>query len=43
MPLLEISITLVGTESTSFSSEVTDAVRKIEEKGLKYQLFILRY
>lgn len=38
MPLLEISITPVGTDSASFSSEVTDAVRKLEEKGLKYQL-----
>lgn len=38
MPILEISITPVGTDSTSFSSEVTDAVRKLDEKGLKYQL-----
>jgi uncharacterized protein (TIGR00106 family) len=38
MPLLEISITPVGTDSTSFSSDVTNAVRKIEEKELKYQV-----
>jgi uncharacterized protein (TIGR00106 family) len=38
MPLLEISVTPVGTDSTSFSSDVTNAVRKIKEKGLKYQL-----
>ncbi|MGM7723703.1 MTH1187 family thiamine-binding protein [uncultured Metabacillus sp.] len=38
MPLLEISIIPIGTDSTSFSSEVTNVVRKIEEKGLTYKL-----
>jgi uncharacterized protein (TIGR00106 family) len=38
MPILEISITPVGTDSTSISSDVTNVVRKIEEKGLKYEV-----
>ena len=38
MPLLEISIVPVGTDSPSFSSQVTDAVRIIEEKDLKYEV-----
>ncbi|HWL12703.1 MAG TPA: MTH1187 family thiamine-binding protein [Ureibacillus sp.] len=38
MPLLEISIIPIGTNSTSFSSEVTSVVKKIEEKGLTYKL-----
>ncbi|MBZ5753715.1 MTH1187 family thiamine-binding protein [Metabacillus rhizolycopersici] len=37
MPLLEISIVPVGTDSPSFSSQVTDEVRVIEEKDLKYE------
>ncbi|SFJ86661.1 MTH1187 family thiamine-binding protein [Thermoflavimicrobium dichotomicum] len=38
MPLLEISVIPVGTQSPSFSSSVTDAIRVIEEKGLNYQV-----
>ncbi|KKI92897.1 hypothetical protein WQ54_06870 [Bacillus sp. SA1-12] len=38
MPLLEIRIIPIGTDSPSFSSEVTNVVSKIEEKGLTYQL-----
>jgi uncharacterized protein (TIGR00106 family) len=38
MPLLEISIVPVGTDSPSFSSQVTDEVRVIEEKDLKYEV-----
>lgn len=38
MPLLEISVIPVGTNTPSFSSSITDAVRLIEQKGLKYQL-----
>jgi uncharacterized protein (TIGR00106 family) len=37
-PLLEISIVPVGTDSPSFRSQVTDAVRIIEEKDLKYEV-----
>jgi uncharacterized protein (TIGR00106 family) len=38
MPLLEIRIVPVGTDSPSFSTQVTDEVRVIEEKDLKYEL-----
>ncbi len=38
MPLLEISVIPVGTNSASFSSSVTDAIRLIEQKGLTYQI-----
>ncbi|PMC37933.1 hypothetical protein CJ195_10060 [Bacillus sp. UMB0899] len=38
MPLLEISIIPIGTDSTSFSSEVSNVVKKIEDKGLTYKL-----
>ncbi len=38
MPLLEISIIPVGTDSTSFSSEVIDAVRKVKGKDLHYDV-----
>ncbi|MDB5083250.1 MAG: hypothetical protein JWN30_136 [Bacilli bacterium] len=38
MPLLEISVVPVGTNSPSFSSYVADAVRLIEQKGLAYQI-----
>ncbi|MEH7164736.1 MTH1187 family thiamine-binding protein [Priestia megaterium] len=38
MPLLEISIIPVGTDSTSFSSEVINAVRKLKEKELHYDV-----
>jgi uncharacterized protein (TIGR00106 family) len=38
MPLLEISIVPVGTDSPSFSTQVTDEVRVIEEKDLKYEV-----
>lgn len=38
MPLLEISVIPVGKDSASFSSDVTSAVRKIEQRGLKYQV-----
>lgn len=38
MPLLEISVVPVGTNSASFSSHVTDAVKLIEQSGLQYQV-----
>jgi uncharacterized protein (TIGR00106 family) len=38
MPLLEISIVPVGTDSPSFSSQVTDEVRVIKEKNLKFKV-----
>ncbi|MCH5584976.1 MTH1187 family thiamine-binding protein [Shimazuella sp. AN120528] len=38
MALMEISLIPVGTQSPSFSSSVVNAVRLIEEKGLKYQI-----
>ncbi|MDQ0971426.1 uncharacterized protein (TIGR00106 family) [Neobacillus niacini] len=38
MPLLEISIVPVGTDSPSFSTQVTDEVRVIEKKDLKYEV-----
>lgn len=38
MPLLEISIVPIGTDSPSFSTQVTDEVRVIEEKDLKYEV-----
>ncbi len=38
MALLEISVVPVGTGSTSFSSQVTDAVKIIQDKGLNYQV-----
>ncbi|WP_176586187.1 MTH1187 family thiamine-binding protein [Priestia megaterium] len=38
MPLLDISITPVGTDSTSFSSEVISAVRKVKGKDLHYDV-----
>ena len=38
MPLLEISIVPVGTDSPSFSSQVIDEVRVIEEKNIKYEV-----
>jgi uncharacterized protein (TIGR00106 family) len=38
LPLLEISVVPVGTNTSSFSSYVTDAVRLIEQNGLHYQI-----
>jgi uncharacterized protein (TIGR00106 family) len=38
MPLLEISIVPVGTDSPSFSSQVTDEVRVMKEKNIKYEV-----
>ncbi len=38
MPLLGISLIPVGTNSASFSSSVTGAVKTIEDRGLKYQI-----
>lgn len=38
MPLLEISVVPVGTQSESFSSDVEDAVSIIEKHGLSYQV-----
>lgn len=38
MALLEISVVPVGTQTASFSSYVTDAVRLIEQRGLNYQV-----
>lgn len=36
--LLEISVTPVGTESTSYKEYVTDAVKLIKDKGLNYHI-----
>ena len=38
MPLLGISLIPVGTNSASFSSSITGAVKTIEDRGLKYQV-----
>ncbi|EPZ45243.1 MULTISPECIES: MTH1187 family thiamine-binding protein [Alicyclobacillus] len=38
MPLLEINIVPVGTNTSSFSSHVGQALRLIEKRGLKYQV-----
>lgn len=38
MPLLEISVIPVGSDTASFSSHVASAVHIIQNKGLKYQL-----
>lgn len=38
MALMEISLIPIGTESPSFSSSVVNAVKIIEEKGIKYQI-----
>jgi uncharacterized protein (TIGR00106 family) len=38
MPLLDISIIPVGTDSASFSSEVINAVRKVKGKDLHYDV-----
>ncbi|MFB5192978.1 MTH1187 family thiamine-binding protein [Alicyclobacillus fastidiosus] len=38
MPLLEINIVPVGTNSSSFSSHVGQALKLIEGRGLKYQV-----
>ncbi|MDT3765470.1 MTH1187 family thiamine-binding protein [Priestia filamentosa] len=36
--LLEISVTPVGTESTSYKEYVTDAIKLIKDKGLNYHI-----
>ncbi|MCT8140026.1 MTH1187 family thiamine-binding protein [Anaerobacillus sp. CMMVII] len=38
MPILEISVVPVGSDTPSFSSNVTEAVNIIKEKGLNYQV-----
>ena len=38
MALMDISLIPIGTESASYSSTVVNAIRIIEERGLKYQL-----
>lgn len=38
MPILEISVVPVGSNSPSFSSNVSQAVNIIKEKGLNYQV-----
>jgi uncharacterized protein (TIGR00106 family) len=38
MPILEISVVPVGSNTPSFSSNVTQAVNIIKEKGLNYQV-----
>ncbi len=38
MALLEISVVPVGTGSASFSSQVTDAIKIIQDKGMNYQV-----
>jgi uncharacterized protein (TIGR00106 family) len=38
MPVLEISITPVGTNQASFSDYVAEACKIVTQKGLKYQV-----
>lgn len=38
MALLEISVVPVGTQSTSFSSFVTEACREAQRNGIKFQV-----
>jgi uncharacterized protein (TIGR00106 family) len=38
MPVLEISITPVGTDATSFSRHVSQAREVVEKRGLQYQI-----
>ncbi|WP_416151197.1 MTH1187 family thiamine-binding protein [Salipaludibacillus sp. HK11] len=38
MPLMEISVIPVGTDSESFSGDVEKAVSLIEQNGLNYQV-----
>ncbi|OIJ21847.1 hypothetical protein BKP45_03895 [Anaerobacillus alkalidiazotrophicus] len=38
MPILEISVVPVGSNSPSFSSNVSKAVEVIQQKGLNYQV-----
>lgn len=38
MALLEIRVIPVGTETSSFSSSVTEAIQLIQDQGLKYQV-----
>jgi len=38
LALLEISVVPVGTQSTSFSSFVTDACREAKRNGIKFQV-----
>jgi len=38
MPLMEISIVPVGTESSSFSSVIREVCRVIDQHGLPYQV-----
>jgi uncharacterized protein (TIGR00106 family) len=38
LALLEISVVPVGTNTASFSSYVSDAVRLIQQNGLNYQI-----
>lgn len=38
MPILEISVVPVGSNTPSFSSNVSQAVNIIKEKGLNYQV-----
>lgn len=38
LAILEIRVIPVGTDSASFSSSVTEAVRYLHNQGLKYQI-----
>lgn len=38
LALLELRVIPVGTETSSFSSSVSEAVRYIQDQGLKYQV-----
>lgn len=38
MPLLEISVVPIGTDTASFSSHVAHAVSLIRDKGLNYEV-----
>lgn len=39
MALMEISIVPIGTASTSLSEYIVDAIKVLEEEGIKYQVY----
>lgn len=38
MPILSISVTPVGTDDPSFSKHVAKAVKRLKERGIKFQV-----
>jgi uncharacterized protein (TIGR00106 family) len=38
MPIVSISIVPVGTNETSFSSQVANAVKRLEDRGIDYRV-----